>query len=262
MMPINRRFAMIKHLPSILCLYVLLFAGVAAAYDSTDCIDCHGKKDGGSDLIMDLAAFETSVHNGTAECTDCHNQVVGDSHMQTKGSGIADCSQCHDTVNDHGTADPVEVRPDCAACHSRHGILASSDPGSTVHPDNLAATCGRCHEAQTGRPDYLSWLPSVQISSHPKQDFGGSYGMDNCIGCHQGKAAHGQTQIIDETNQCHRCHMEPEGKSALWGVIHARADLAKQPGTWVAGVIYQLFLLALLGFGGAYTVGRISRRSR
>lgn len=262
MMPLTRRFAVTKHLPSLLCMCVLMFAGAAAAYDSAECIDCHGKKDGGSDLIMDLAAYEASVHKGTAECTDCHTRVVDGSHMQTKGSGAADCSQCHDTVNDHGTAGPVEVRPACADCHSRHGILASSDPDATVHPDNLAATCGRCHESQTGRTDYLSWLPSVQINSHPKQDFGGAYGTDNCIGCHQGKAAHGQPRVIDETGQCHRCHMTPDGKSALWGVIHARADLAEQPGTWLAGGIYQLFLLTLLGFGGACTVARISRRSQ
>lgn len=266
MMPKTRRKQMsTQNRPALiaaLCVCLLLVAGTAAAYDSAECIDCHGRQDGASDLTMDLAAFEASVHSGQAECADCHSQVLDDSHMQTKGSGAVDCSGCHETVNGHGTKGPVEARPDCAACHSRHGILGTTDPASTVHPDNLAATCGRCHEAQTGRPDYLSWLPSVQISSHPKQDFGGSYSKANCIGCHQGQAVHGQAGIITETGQCFRCHMTGQGISALMGVIHARADLSRQPGTFAAGVLYQLFLLALLGFGGAYTVTRISRRSR
>jgi hypothetical protein len=259
MMPKNRRSAMMNLL-ALACLCLL--AGTAAAYDSAECIECHGKNDGGSKLAMDLAAFEASVHSGQAECSDCHSQVVDESHTHTIGAGATDCSGCHDTVNAHGAAGSVEARPACAACHSRHGILAAGDPRSTVNPVNLANTCGRCHEAQTGRPDYLSWLPSVQIASHPKQDFGGTYSKANCIGCHQGQAVHGEKQIIDDDSQCHRCHMNPEGKSALWGVIHARADLSKQPGTWVAGLIYQLFMLALLGTGGAYMVGRICRRSR
>jgi hypothetical protein len=245
-----------------LCVYLLLVATTAAAYDSAECIDCHGRQDGASDLTMDLAAFEASVHSGQAECADCHSQVFDDSHMQTKGSGAVDCSGCHETVNGHGTKGPIEARPDCAACHSRHGILVSTDPASTVHPDNLAATCSRCHQAQTARPDYLSWLPSVQISSHPKQDFAGTYSKANCIGCHQGQAVHGQSEVIDETGQCFRCHINTDGQSALMGVIHARADLAVQPLTWAAGVLYQLFLLTLLGVGGAYTLGRISRRSQ
>jgi hypothetical protein len=267
MMPKNRRqpmFSQSTHcLPALfVVICVCLLAGTAAAYDSAECIACHGQKEGASKLTMDLAAFEASVHNGQAECGDCHSQVVDESHTRTIGAGAADCSGCHDTVNAHGTSGPAEARPDCAACHSRHGILAAADPGSTVNPANLATTCGRCHEAQTGRPDYLSFLPSVQISSHPKQDFGGSYSRADCIGCHQGQAVHGEKKIIADTGQCYRCHIKPDGKSALMGVMHARADLARQPGTWVAGVIYQLFMLALLGFGGAYAIGRISRRSR
>ena len=33
----------------------------------------------------------------------------------------------------------------CASCHGVHNILPSSDPRSTVHPANLAKTCGACH---------------------------------------------------------------------------------------------------------------------
>lgn len=239
-----------------------MLAGKVYAYDDAECIDCHGRKDGKSRLTMDLAVFKASAHNGQAECGDCHSQVVDEGHMHTPGSGAVDCGQCHDTVNAHGAKGPARARPDCAACHSRHGILTASDPASTVHPAKRSVTCGGCHQAQTGRPDYLSFLPAAQIRSHPKENFGKRYSRGNCIGCHQGQAVHGQNTIIDETDQCRRCHMDAEGNSALMGVIHARADLAMQPGIFAAGVIYQLILLALLATGGAFTVTRISRRLR
>jgi predicted CXXCH cytochrome family protein len=33
----------------------------------------------------------------------------------------------------------------CSDCHGIHNILPASDPASTVHPDNLLATCQKCH---------------------------------------------------------------------------------------------------------------------
>jgi len=33
----------------------------------------------------------------------------------------------------------------CASCHGVHRILPSSDPTSTINPENLQTTCGECH---------------------------------------------------------------------------------------------------------------------
>ncbi|RMF75599.1 MAG: cytochrome B [Acidobacteria bacterium] len=33
----------------------------------------------------------------------------------------------------------------CASCHGAHRILPSSDPGSSINPQNLPETCGQCH---------------------------------------------------------------------------------------------------------------------
>jgi formate dehydrogenase gamma subunit len=37
----------------------------------------------------------------------------------------------------------------CASCHGVHKILPSSDKQSTIHPSNLAVTCGKCHPGAT-----------------------------------------------------------------------------------------------------------------
>jgi hypothetical protein len=45
----------------------------------------------------------------------------------------------------------------------------------------------------------------------------------------------------------------------LLGYFHARANLKKQPGIWVAGLMYQIFLIALLAAGGAFWITRRRR---
>jgi len=109
-----------------------------------------------------------------------------------------------------------------------------------------------------GESDALSWLPSLQIASHNKQDFGQVYDKSNCLGCHQGSAAHGEMNPINDRD-CHQCHLPREGRPGLWGTMHPRADLNQQPGTFVAGVVYLIFFILLLGGGfGFYIKGRKS----
>jgi hypothetical protein len=63
----------------------------------------------------------------------------------------------------------------------------------------------------------------VRIKSHPKQDFSGTYDKTNCLGCHQGAAAHGESGNINGQT-CYKCHITPEGRGALLGHIHPKAD--------------------------------------
>ncbi|MFC2170005.1 cytochrome c3 family protein [Acidobacteriota bacterium] len=103
-------------------------------------------------------------------CTDCHSEHDISSHKDLSSSvyttNVAEvCSRCHDdealalqygfltsrlkTFSDsfHGTASRFGEASvaNCASCHGFHGIRPSSDPKSTIHPDNLPETCGKCH---------------------------------------------------------------------------------------------------------------------
>ena len=51
----------------------------------------------------------------------------------------------------HGLASRLgsQVVANCASCHGTHSIFPSSDPRSTIHPSNLARTCGQCHPGVT-----------------------------------------------------------------------------------------------------------------
>jgi hypothetical protein len=172
-----------------------------------------------------------------------------------------DCGKCHEQVNRHGSKTAGNDQPQCHACHTSHRILEKDDPSSSVHPSNLRGTCGVCHPVESGGADYLTWLPSVRIKSHPKQDFSVSYDQTNCLGCHQGAGAHGESGNINKQT-CYGCHLTPEGHGALLGRIHPKADVQKQPATYAAAMVYQLSLAILLWYGFRLLIHRFKARSR
>jgi cytochrome b subunit of formate dehydrogenase len=149
------------------------------------CGICHG----------DIAEqFASSVHGravarGVAEapvCTNCHGEhlilaptnaasTVNAAHIRET------CAQCHGNLrlasrfglppdrvlsfdaSFHGLAAQAgsQTVANCASCHGIHNILPSSDPQSTVNPQNLATTCGKCH---LGAGTRFSLGPVHQIS--------------------------------------------------------------------------------------------------
>jgi hypothetical protein len=103
-------------------------------------------------------------------CTDCHSEhdILSPQNLNSKvyATKVAEvCSRCHDnltlgrqygfltsrlkTYNQtfHGTASIYgETRvANCASCHGFHDIRPSSDPKSSINPENLPKTCGKCH---------------------------------------------------------------------------------------------------------------------
>ena len=51
----------------------------------------------------------------------------------------------------------------CTDCHGTHNILPADDPNSDVHPDNLLATCQKCHPG-VGPNWTSSWTGHNEIS--------------------------------------------------------------------------------------------------
>ena len=92
-------------------------------------------------------------------CTDCHSShgVEDPRSIANQLTSAAMCGECHgeyfttfaDTF--HGKANDfgfVEVAA-CVDCHTPHQSLPADDPRSSVHPDNVVATCAKCHEGVT-----------------------------------------------------------------------------------------------------------------
>lgn len=242
----------------------LLFMGLllgrsdaGLTYENDECIACHSLQSIKSRLHIDMELFNRSVHAGVSDCTDCHSQLKIENHICIIGSGYVDCSQCHDQQNRHGMDGRGENRPDCYHCHTRHNILSKDNPSASIHQDCLMETCSYCHPAQSGQSNYLSWLPSVKIATHPKADLSGDYSKSNCLECHQGQAAHGEEELIREAT-CYLCHFNAGKQKAMLGFIHPHADLDQQPGVFTAAIIYQIFIILLLAGGIIFFIRKFS----
>ncbi len=147
-------------------------------------------------------AFADSVHGsavqrgvtGAPVCTDCHGEhsILAPSEPQSLVSPArvsqVTCGRCHGderlTQRYNLPLDKVPTFQDsyhglalragsltvanCASCHGVHNIFPASDPRSTVHPSNLAHTCGRCH-AGAGKSFLIGpvHVKTATASEHP-----------------------------------------------------------------------------------------------
>ncbi len=104
------------------------------------CVDCHGEHQilGPSDPGSPV--YVTNISKLT--CARCHNDLRLTSRLDLPADRVASFEDSF-----HGLASRAGSRTvaNCASCHGVHNILPSSDARSTVHKDNLAATCGTCH---------------------------------------------------------------------------------------------------------------------
>lgn len=242
-----------------LAILLLFTVKSAAAYTSQDCIDCHKIGSSESALQISIVEFNASIHGEEAACRDCHTSVENQDHVTAPGSRGVECSSCHEQENRHGWGSNSGTRPQCYSCHTRHGMRSKDDPLSPVHSQRLKETCQSCHPRECGQTDYLSWLPSLQVASHNKQDFSQVFNRANCLGCHQGKAAHGmQEPITDQT--CFACHLTLDGQNKLLGYIHSKADARHQPGVMAAAAVYQVILGVLVLGGIAFFIRSLSRK--
>jgi hypothetical protein len=133
------------------------------------CSKCHGGifiKYAESIHGKDLAAGNLDV----PVCTDCHGEHTIQKHEDPQSKIFpanipGTCSKCHDDEklttrfglpskrlatyggSYHGTALRLGdlTVANCASCHGAHEILPPSDPRSSIHPDRLHLTCGKCH---------------------------------------------------------------------------------------------------------------------
>ena len=198
-----------------LCLIANLLAPTAFAQENPECIECHGKSGLSVDragravsLFVDAERFEASVH-GSLDCIMCHFELDGALEYPHE-SGLTVTAVCTD-------------------CHTPHRELPADDPASTVHADNIASTCGTCHEgifekhgnsihSPVGNPDY------VQLRGMPE--------LPKCNDCHS-------SHTMDRTDmpdfqlgimgQCGQCHEEIS--EAYFETYHGKAsalgDVAK-----------------------------------
>jgi len=108
--------------------------------DSPTCNSCHEEHLTRSASDPDS---ETSPSRIAREiCGDCHlDPDLNAKYGMTAGVVESYLDSYHGWAIDHGGT----LVATCTDCHNTHDVRSPLDPVSSIHPDNVTATCGRCH---------------------------------------------------------------------------------------------------------------------
>jgi nitrate/TMAO reductase-like tetraheme cytochrome c subunit len=221
-------------------------AGAQQAPAVDTCRTCHAMLDGR--LQEPTAQFQEDIHalRGLT-CADCHGGDPREEDMEksmsrAKGfrgkpsrSAIPQlCAKCHSDgvfmraynptlrtdqlaqylTSVHGKrlqAGDAKVAV-CSDCHSAHKIRPASSPISTVNPQHIPNTCGRCHaDAGYMKPYKIrtDQLLSYQTSVHYENLIKGDLASPTCATCH---GNHGATPpgVSSVERVCGTCHVFQE----------------------------------------------------
>jgi hypothetical protein len=222
-------------------LVLVLFVDRTWSYTELDCISCHVREDSKTGFHININEYRSTVHGQVLDCLDCHQDVKDSSHIEIDDSEKVNCQSCHEQKNLHTPDGSVT----CNACHTPHYTYGVHDPRSSVHYKNLRDTCGKCHTEQSQRTSITSTLIGLHIASHPKQDFTRIFSEGLCIGCHQGKGAHGEDMPVNDQD-CYKCHMSLVKDNWILGYIHASTDKYSKPVHAFAHYIYIAASLSLV----------------
>lgn len=252
-------------------------AGTVPAQEIDDCLACHEdrnltKTDASGkvhSLYVDKEAFVNSVHGKSSyTCVDCHEGVQAKTHP---AGGIVDvnCGSCHEEVlkeqekSNHGQLlkEGNAYAPKCYDCHTMHSVLLADERKSSVHPDNLSITCGKCHEeeAKPSLPvlafDFIKGKQTAdsfslvtllapvatRVKGHGKVNMACDFSTRRCSDCHFEAMNHGDTGLKPKV--CSSCH-EVDRNSFVFGKIH-KAGIIQSPMLSI-----MLVLLYLIGIAG------------
>lgn len=210
--------------------------------DNQACIECHaGLDDRLADPVTD---FETDVHSEHGfGCLDCHGQnpatpgrnltpQMGFLAGPTRAGVIAMCTSCHSNAqfmrqynptrrvdqgaeyatSVHGTRLAQYNDPNvavCVSCHPAHRIRPPTATESSVHPLEVAETCGTCHADQELMAPY--GIPTDQLEEY-ERSIHWQWMVDEedlsaptCNDCHgnHGAAPPGVSSVANVCGQCH-----------------------------------------------------------
>ncbi|HMB71086.1 MAG TPA: cytochrome c3 family protein, partial [bacterium] len=208
------------------------------------CAECHLELD---DEAVDVSLFFIADAHGRAglSCADCHG---GDRTMEDEDEAMSEdagfvgapgrleipdfCGRCHSDPDYMRGFDPnlpvdqltlyrtslhgqKNLEGDanvatCVDCHRAHDIRPPSEPRSSVHPQQIPTTCGRCHTDADLMKEY--GIPTDQVAEYEKSVHGQSLlsGRDlsapACNDCH---GDHGALppQVGSIFAVCGHCHV-------------------------------------------------------
>lgn len=137
-------------------------AGIAEA---PVCTDCHGEH---TIYIATDPKSRIAPKNIPKTCSSCHEEksIIGKFNLPGRRLETYEASY-HGIVNKYGRA----VAANCTSCHGFHDIRPSNDKKSSIHPEKLPETCGKCHPGVTK----MVAQGKIHIEKSSEQDIKSTY---------------------------------------------------------------------------------------
>jgi len=233
----------------------MLPRGAEGQPQSETCAVCHLAM-GVEKLTQPAELYQADIHAAKGfGCVACHGgdgTVAGLESMDRKKGYIGKpthaqvievCGRCHSDANFMRRYNPTlrvdqvaeyyssvhgrrlreqkdEKVANCASCHKPHSIRPANDARSTVHPTQVAETCGACHSNRDYMAPYkiaTDQAEKYKKSVHWKMiSSKGDLSAPTCNDCHgnHGAAPPGVSSVANVCGQCHAVNAELFNKSS------------------------------------------------
>lgn len=243
------------------------------------CAKCHGNKapvnlSGGRNGAV-AALFHDSIHGQALAkkglvvaptCSDCHGnhaivpKRLPDSPVSPRNVPVT-CGKCHEGIR-HEFAGSIHgaklaggnlSAPNCASCHSAHGIARTDTDDWQLH---AVEQCGTCHKES---------LKTYRDTFHGQVTALGFTPVAKCVDCHgahevlprqDGRSAIAEANLIKTCGQCH------EGATANFVAYNPHAnkhDKSRLPLLYYSARFMEGLLVFVFGFFGVHTMLWFSR---
>jgi hypothetical protein len=192
-----------------------------------DCASCHAEVGQQFQRSMHGKLIANNDPNGPT-CKECHGThevkgrtdskspifalnipgLCGKCHQEGKKAAVRYTGSEHEiiahyTESIHGKGllkSGLTVTATCSDCHPAHNVLPISDPASSVNPQNVPATCGRCHHGIQEQFEQSIHTTMINKTDHE---------LPVCNDCHSAHTIR-RTDIegfkLDIMTKCGRCH--------------------------------------------------------
>jgi hypothetical protein len=163
------------------------------------CKECHGTHSvrGKQDPLS--PTFPTKI---PTLCARCHREGQK-AAIRYQGDEHAIVEHYVESIHGKGLLKSgLTVTATCTDCHTAHRELPWRSPTSSVNPNNISSTCGRCHHGI--EEQYRKSIHSREITKTEKE-------LPVCSECHTAhtiRRADEQGFKLEIMNTCGRCHNE------------------------------------------------------
>jgi len=163
------------------------------------CKECHGTHGVRGKLEPASPTFATNIPKLCAQC-----------HREGEKAAVRYTGSQHDIIKHytesiHGKGlmkSGLTVTATCTNCHTAHAVLPKNDPLSSVNPQNVPQTCGKCHHGI--EEQFERSIHHVKMGKTDKP-------LPVCSDCHSAhtiQRADAEGFKLEIMSKCGRCHEE------------------------------------------------------